>query len=90
MEKRIAVIISDRQQEGLRMALGLLYLDDVADLFLMDHPLEDDPKIQTHIQTAVEMEMKLYANCPNSSEFEILSNEEIANRLLEYDAVLKY
>ena len=72
------------------MALGLLFLDDVADVFLLDEALEDNAKIQTHIQSAVEMEMKLYTNHPNSGEFELLSNEEIASRLPDYDAVLKY
>ncbi len=72
------------------MALGLLLLDDVADLFLMDCLLEDDPRIQTHIKTALEMEMKMYANSANSDPFKILSNEDIAARLLDYDAVLKY
>ena len=72
------------------MALGLLLLDDVADLFLLDNPLEDNPKIQTHIQTAVEMEMNLYTNYSNSEPFERLTNHEIARRLPDYDAVLNY
>jgi len=90
MEKRIAVLIRDRHDEALRMALGLLMLDDIADIYLLDSELESTPKVQTQLKTAIEMEMNLFTNCANRKEFVLLSNEEIANRLPDYDAVLNY
>ena len=83
-------MITERQQEAFRMALGLLLLDDTTDIYLLDHPLDNDVKIQSHMKTAKEMEMKLYSNHQANSDFEILTNEEIACRLSEYDTVLNY
>jgi hypothetical protein len=34
--KKIAVLIRDRQEEGLRMAVGLTLMDDTVDIFVMD------------------------------------------------------
>lgn len=98
MEKKIAVIIRDRQEEALRMALGLLLLDDTVDVFFLDRAIENTEKNRLQLKTAEEMEINLYTNCSenqdtNCSEnqdIEQLSVEEIAARLITYDIVLAY
>ncbi len=90
MEKKIAVIIRDRQEEALRMALGLLLLDDTADVFFLDRPIENTEKNRSQLKVAEEMEMNLYTNCSENQNIEQLSDEEIAARLTTYDTVLAY
>lgn len=90
MEKKIAVIIRDRQEEALRMALGLLLLDDTVDVFFLDRAIENTEKNRSHLQTAAEMEINLYTNCSENQDIEQLSVEEIATRLINYDIVLAY
>ncbi len=90
MEKKIAVIIRDRQEEALRMALGLLLLDDTVDVFFLDRPIENTEKNRSQLKTAEEMEINLYTNCSENQDIEQLSVEEIAARLTTYDIVLAY
>lgn len=88
--KRIAVLVRDRQSEALRMALGLLLLGDVVDVYVLDQALEKTEEVALHLETIGEMEMKVYTNCGQSEGMEYLSTEEMAQRLLEYDHVLPY
>ena len=90
MEKKIAVIIRDRQEEALRMALGLLLLDDTVDVFFLDRPIENTEKNRLQLKTAAEMEINLYTNYSENQDIEQLSVEEIAARLITYDIVLAY
>ncbi len=90
MEKKIAVIIRDRQEEALRMALGLLLLDDTVDVFFLDRAIENTEKNRLQLKTAAEMEINLYTNCSENQDIEQLSVEEIAARLMTYDIVLAY
>ena len=90
MDKKIAVIIRDRQEEALRMALGLMLLDYTPDVFYLDSPIEDTEKNRLQLETAEEMELNLYTNCSDNQEIEQLSLEEITARLTAYDVVLTY
>jgi hypothetical protein len=90
MEKKIAVIIRDRQEEALRMALGLLLLDDTVDVFFLDRAIENTEKNRLQLETAAEMEINLYTNYSENQDIEQLSVEEIAARLMTYDIVLAY
>jgi hypothetical protein len=90
MDKKIAVIIRDRQEEALRMALGLMLLDYTPDVFYLDRPIENTEKNRLQLETAEEMELNLYTNCSDNQEIEQLSLEEITARLTAYDVVLTY
>jgi hypothetical protein len=90
MAKKIAVIIRDRQEEALRMALGLILMDDIIDVFLLDGKVEDSETVSTNIETMKDMDMGLYTNCRDNDGMEYFATEEIAQRLLGYDIVLQY
>ncbi len=90
MDKKIAVIIRDRQEEALRMALGLMLLDYTPDVFYLDRPIENTEKNRLQLKTAEEMELNLYTNCSDNRDIEQLSLEEITARLTSYDVVLTY
>jgi hypothetical protein len=90
MVKKIAVLIRDRQDEALRMALGLILMDDVIDVFVLDRKIQDNESNKTNIETMIDMDMNLYTNCRDNHELKYLHTEEVAQRLLEYDIVLPY
>lgn len=90
MAKKIAVLVRDRQSEALRMSLGLTLVDDIVDVYVMDNKLEQTEQNISNLELMREMEIKLYSNDKSNEEMEYCSNEEIAQKLLEYDHVLPY
>lgn len=88
--KKIAVLVRDRQSEALRMSLGLLLLDDVVDVYVLDREVGKTEENALHLGTMNEFEVKIYSNCPQNEGMEYLSTEEIARRLPQYDHVLPY
>lgn len=89
-QKRIAVLVTDRQGEALRMSLGLLLLGDLVDVYVMDRELEKTQENLLHLETMKEFDVKLYTNSRPNEGMEYLSTEEIAQRLSQYDHVLPY
>lgn len=90
MKKHIAVLVRDRQSEALRMALGLVLLDDAVDVYVLDRKLEDTEENRLHLSTLKEFEFQLYTNEPANEGFECLSAEQIARKLCQYDHALVY
>ncbi|MBI2527265.1 MAG: hypothetical protein HYV93_14930 [Candidatus Rokubacteria bacterium] len=88
--KRIAVLVRDRQGEALRMALGLLLLSDVVEVYVLDRPLAPTDDVRLQLEPVKEMEVPLYTNCGPQEGMESLSTEEIARRLVGYDHALAY
>lgn len=87
--KKVAVIVNDDQHEGLRMGVGLTLGDNAVTVFLMDKPLESADDIDLNVETLGDMDAKVYSNIPGS-KCEIMSTEEIARALTDFDAVLQY
>ena len=87
--KKVAVIVSDDQHEGLRMGVGLTLGDNAVTVFLMDKPLESADDIDLNVETLGDMDAKLYSNIPGS-KCEIMATEEIARALTDFDAVIQY
>jgi hypothetical protein len=90
MPKKIAVLVRDRQKEALRMSLGLILMDDVVDVYVLDKKVEDSEDNNTNIETMQTMDMNLYTNCRENPQMNFLPTEEIAERLLQYDIILPY
>ena len=90
MQKKIAVLVRERQGEALRMSLGLILGDDVVDVYVLDRKLQQTEESALHLETMREMEMKLYTNCRENADMEYLTTAEIARRLPQYDNILPY
>lgn len=90
MTKKIAVLVRDRQEEALRMAVGIILLDDVIDVYVLDRKVENVGSNQLYLETITDMEMNAFTNVRENEGMEYLSGEEIAGRLLDYDHVLPY
>ena len=90
MAKKIAVLTRDRQEEAFRMALGLILMDDLVDVFVLDRKVEDNEDNQTNIEMMEDMEMNVYTNHRENKEMQYIQNAEIAERLLQYDTIIPY
>jgi hypothetical protein len=87
--RNIAVVVRNRPHEALRMALGLILVDDRVDVFLFAEPAQS-PQDAQNLELMKEMGITIYSNDKQSTHTEYLPAEEIARRLLQYDHILPY
>ncbi len=90
MAKKIAVLVRDRQEEAMRMAVGITLMDDVIDVYVLDRKVEGTEQNMLNLETMKDLDMNLYTNYKGNEDMTYLSTEEIAKRLLEYDTILPY
>ena len=90
MSKKIAVVVTDRQDEALRMSIGLTLADDQVDVFLLDRELERNSENEMNIETGAELGVSVYSNCESDAYIRQISNSELSEKLLGYDHVLPY
>lgn len=89
MKKKVALLVRDRKHEALRVAVGLTLADDEVNVFVMDDKLVIDDEIEMNLEALSEMGVKIFSNNPEN-KFEFMSTEDIANALVDYDAVIPY
>ena len=87
--KKVAVIVSNDQHEGLRMAVGLTLEDNAVSVFVMDKKLDSGDDIDLNVETLGDMDAKIYSNNPEN-KLEQRTTEEIARALPEFDVVIPY
>ena len=90
MPKKIAILVRDRQGEGLRMGVGAMLADDLITVFVMDRKVEETDDNTMNLETMNDMDIKTYTNFKGNESIEYLSTEEIARKLLEFDNILPY
>lgn len=90
MSKKIAVLARDRQGEALRMSVGITLLDDTVDVYILDRKVEETEENEMNLEAMKDMEMKIFTNTKENPDFEYISTEDIARRLVDYDVVLPY
>jgi hypothetical protein len=90
MAKKIAILVRDRQAEGLRMGVGAMLADDLITVFIMDRKIEETENNTMNLETMNDMDIKTYTNFKGNENIEYLSTEEIAQKLLEFDNILPY
>lgn len=90
MAKKIAVIVRDRQSEAVRMAVGLTLADDEVNVFIMDKKLESSDEIDLNVETLGDLDVPVFTNTAENSNFQLKSTEDIARELVNYDAVIPY
>lgn len=89
-QKKIAVVVRDRQAEALRVVCGLTLLDDLVEVFILDRTLDqNDPEIKMPFETIKELGLHLYSNIAGN-ECVTSTLENMASKLLEYDVVVPY
>lgn len=88
--KKIAVIVRDRQGEALRVSGGLTLADDTIEVFVLDRKLDkNNPEIAQPLELVTDLDLKVYSNNPENG-FTMVSLDDMAKKLLEYDIVVPY
>ena len=90
MAKKIAILVRDRQGEGLRMGVGMILADDAVTVFVVDRKVEETEENMMNLETMNDMDVKTYTNFKGNENIEYLSTEEVAKKLLEFDNILPY
>jgi len=90
MGKKIALLVRDRQGEGLRMSVGITLMDDTIDVYVLDRKVESNDDNDLNIETIKDLGMKLVTNTKENAGMDYLTTEEIAQKLLEYDHIVPY
>jgi hypothetical protein len=90
LPRKVAILVRERQEEGLRMAVGITLKNDIIDIYVLDRKVEDTELNELNLDTVGMMDMKLFTNCPENDKMICLSNEEISERLIDYDHVIAY
>lgn len=88
MDKRIAVIVRDRQSEALRMSIGLTILEDSVEIYLTE-PLRGGGEMTLQLDGVRELSIPVFS-IRKRSGFEDITIEEMAERLLEADNIIAY
>lgn len=90
MARKIAVLVRDRQEEALRMAVGATLRDDMIDVYVLDRAVEETAGNTLNIETLRDLDMRVWSNVPENRGLEFCSTEELARRLPGYDHILAY
>ncbi|MDH3229426.1 MAG: hypothetical protein OEN55_06510 [Alphaproteobacteria bacterium] len=90
MTRKIAVLVRDRESEALRMALGLILMDDVVNVFLLDKAFDLSEADAANKEIMEEMDIAFFSNNEGNADTQFLATDELARRLTEYDHVIPY
>lgn len=90
MQKNIAILVRDRQDEAIRMSAGMILADDAVHVFVLDRKLEPTEANTMNVELLKDMDQKVYTNFPGNEGMELLTNEQIAAKLLECDNIIPY
>jgi uncharacterized Fe-S radical SAM superfamily protein PflX len=72
------------------MAVGMILLDDAIDVYVLDLKVSENEDNALNLETMDDMDIGKYTNLASNEGMELLSNAEIASKLLSYDHVLMY
>lgn len=90
MTKKIAVLVTGRQGEALRMSLGLTLMDDAVHVYLVDKRFDLSEADSTNIEMMKELDVEFFTNNQENEDAEHVSTEEMARKLTYYDHVIPY
>lgn len=87
MPRKIAMLARAKQNEAFRMSAGLIMMDDIIDVYVLDRKIDKDEKTQMNFELVQDMGLNVYTNCAENEGIEYISTEDLAKKLLEYDFI---
>ncbi len=90
MTRKIAVLVRDRESEALRMALGLILMDDAVNVFLLGKKFELSEADSANKELMEEMDIAFFSDNEGNADTQYIPTDELARRLTEYDHVIPY
>ncbi len=88
--RKIAVIIRDRQDEALRMAVGLTLEGDEVSVINIGDPIEHHGDNDLNVETLGDLECGRISVNEADEGFEHMTMQNIPQKLLEFDHVVPY
>ena len=88
--KKIAVVIQDRQDEALRMALGLVLADDSVTVINVGAPIVSNEGNDMNVESLEMMECDRLSVNTADEDFEQITMQDVPAKLLEFDVVIPY
>ena len=88
--RKIAVIIRDRQDEALRMAVGLTLEGDEVTVINIGDPIEHHGDNDLNVETLGDLECGRISVNEADEGFEHMTMQNIPQKLLEFDHVVPY
>ena len=88
--KKIAVILRDRQDEGLRMSVGLTLEGDEITVFNLGAPIERHADNDLNVETLGDLDCGRISVNAADEGFEQMSMQNIPTKLLEFTHVVPY
>ncbi len=88
--KKIAVIIRDRQDEALRMAVGLTLEGDEVTVINIGDPIEHHGDNDLNVETLGDLECGRISVNEADEGFEHMTMQNLPQKLLEFDHVVPY
>lgn len=90
MKKKIAVLVRERQDEAMRMAVGIILADDQVDVFVLNRKLSQSEQNLLNLKTMRDFDMAVFTNTRDNPDFNYIADSDLASKLLEYDHILPY
>jgi len=90
MTRKIAILVRDRESEALRMALGLILMDDIVNVFLLDRKFDLSEADSGNKELMEEMDIVFFSNYEGNDGTQYVTTDDLAHRLTEYDHVIPY
>ncbi len=90
MAKKIALLVGEIQDEALRMGVGLTLADDEIHVYVLDNKLASNDQNDLNLETMQDLDVSVFTNTSENADLELLTDEEIAGRLPDYDHVFMY
>ncbi|MDA8156589.1 MAG: hypothetical protein M0Z52_09100 [Actinomycetota bacterium] len=87
--KKIAVIVRDRTEQALRMALGLTLMDDRVDIYMAYGGPEKTEINTMNLEMLKAMKTGLYS-LKQVNGFKNIGFSDFAKAILEYDEIIPY
>ncbi len=89
MERRLAIIVRDRQSEAFRMSIGLTILEDRVEVYLT-RPLDAGSETTLQLEGLREVGIPTFSTISEDSGFLKIPFEEMADRILKSDHIIVY
>ena len=90
MAKKIAVLVGENQDEALRMGVSLTLADDEISVFVLDKKVASNDNNDLNLETMQDLDVSVFTNTSENADLELLTDEEIASRLTDFDHVFMY
>lgn len=90
MGKRVAVLVRDRPEEALRVAIGMTLANSAVAVFVLGPLAQGDPAATAYLEVLRELRLRIGTTCADNAGLEPLSIADLARELPSFDHILPY